>query len=176
MTRYMKYAHFYAIVAAAAGSILAAAPAAAATVAAVSAADRAFVAKVSQGGMFEVEAGKLAAERAFAQDVKDIGNTEQHDHTLVGAKLKAIAAAASIPTAATLNASFRQKLAALEAVSGKTFDDAFIKAMDDIHAKDGAAFAQEAVAGTNGALRKFAAETHLIVERHLGSLHATDPK
>lgn len=62
----------------------------------VSDADRAFVAKVSQGGMYEVELGKLAEVSAAKQDVKDQGNTEMHDHTLVGEKLKSITQANSI--------------------------------------------------------------------------------
>jgi predicted outer membrane protein len=61
----------------------------------VSDADRAFVAKVSQGGMYEVELGKLAEAGAAKQDVKDQGNTEVHDHTLVGEKLKSITQANS---------------------------------------------------------------------------------
>src|ERR1700712_3534328 len=59
--------------------------------AAATSADRTFVAKVSQGGMFEVEAGKLATTKASAVDVSDFATSEVHDHTLVGDKLKAIA-------------------------------------------------------------------------------------
>ena len=67
--------------------VLAAAPA--------SDADRAFVGKVSQGGMYEVEASKVAEARAVAQDVKDLATTEVHDHMLVGAKLKKISGASA---------------------------------------------------------------------------------
>ena len=35
-------------------------------------ADKAFVAKVSQGGMYEVELGKLAETKALAQDIQKI--------------------------------------------------------------------------------------------------------
>ncbi len=48
--------------------------------------------------------------------------------------------------------------------------------METIHAKDGAAFAQEAKSSTNPKLRAFAAETHRIVERHIGELHAVGPE
>ncbi|MBU9641913.1 DUF4142 domain-containing protein [Burkholderia gladioli] len=47
---------------------------------ATSDADRAFVAMVSQGGMFEVEAGKVAARQGARQDIVDLGSTEAHDH------------------------------------------------------------------------------------------------
>ena len=151
-------------------------PAAAFADTTVSAADRTFVGMVSQGGMFEVEAGKVAETQASTQNVRDIGNTERHDHELVGMKLKAITDAAGIPTSPQLNAMFQQKLDALRAQSGTAFDNAFIAAMDDIHQKDGAAFAQEAASGTNTDLRAFATETHAIVERHLGALHAMGPE
>jgi len=140
-----------------------------------SAADQAFVAMVSQGGLFEVKAGQLAAERGHTQDIQDQGWTEAHDHQLVGDKLKSIAAAAGIQVADSLNAQFQKELADLQALSGKDFDAAYLRDMDDIHKKDGAAFATEAKAGSNPALRAFAAETHRIVLRHLGELHALGP-
>jgi putative membrane protein len=138
----------------------------------VSAQDQTFVAMVSQGGMFEVKLGQLAAEQGNTQDIKDQGTTEAHDHQLVGDKLSSIAKDAGIPIADSLNATFQKKLDDLKALSGPAFDAAYLSSMDDIHNKDGAAFAKEAASGTNPDLRAFAAETHRIVVRHLGELHA----
>ena len=139
---------------------------------AVSAADKAFVAKVSQGGMFEVKLGELAEDQGNAQDIKDQGQTEAHDHKLVGDKLKSIASEASIDVGDSLNPMFQKQLDDLKALSGPAFDAAYLKAMKTIHAKDGAAFAAEAKSGTNPKLRSFAAETHRIVESHIGELDA----
>jgi putative membrane protein len=138
----------------------------------LSAADRTFVAKVSQGGMFEVEASKVAERKAVEQDVVDVGFTEVHDHLLVGAKLKSTAASLGIAFPSELNAAFTKRLDRLKALSGRAFDDAYIMEMDSIHATDVAAFAAEAANGTNPALKAFAAETVLIVKRHIGALHA----
>jgi putative membrane protein len=138
----------------------------------VSTTDKAFVAMVSQGGMFEVKAGELAAQQGSTQDIRDQGATEAHDHQLVGDKLSSIAKAAGIPVGDSLNASFQAKLDDLKTLSGPAFDAAYLSSMDDIHNKDGAAFAKEATSGTNTDLRAFAAETHRIVVRHLGELHA----
>ena len=52
--------------------------------------DKAFVAKVSQGGMFEVAAGRLATTKGSTQDIRDFAVAEVHDHTLVGEKLKKV--------------------------------------------------------------------------------------
>ncbi len=139
---------------------------------ATSAADRAFVAMVSQGGMFEVKLGQLAAEQGGVQDIKDQGETEANDHQKVGDGLKDAAADAGISFDTTLNATFEKKLDAIKALSGAAFDRAYLAAMEDVHAKDGAAFAKEAASGGNAKLRAFAAQTHRIVLRHIGELKA----
>ena len=139
---------------------------------AVSAADRTFVAKVSQGGMFEVKLGGVAADQGSTQDIKDQGATEAHDHALVGDKLKSVAGDAGISFPDSLNPQFQKQLDDLKAMSGTAFDAAYLHAMEVIHAKDGAAFAAESSSGTNPGLRAFAAETHRIVVRHIGELRA----
>lgn len=141
----------------------------------ISAADRSFVAKVSQGGMFEVEAGTVGAHQGSTQDIRDQGTTEQHDHQLVGAKLKSIASSIGITFPDTLNPMFQKELDQLKATSGRDFDALYLKDMADIHAKDGAAFAAEAENGTNPQLKSFAAETHRIVLRHIGEINAIGP-
>lgn len=146
--------------------------AATASAATLSASDAAFVAKVSQGGMFEVESSKLAMQKADAQDVKDVANTEVHDHELVGDKLRAIAASKGITLDTQLNASFSKQMAHLQTLSGAAFDNAYIAAMDTVHAGDGAAFDKEAKLAKDPELKAFAAQTALIVKRHIGALHA----
>ncbi len=69
-------------------------------------ADKAFTAKVSQGGLYEVTASKYAAVKASAPDVKDVALTEVHDHELVNAGLKKVAAGAGVAIAPGLNAEF----------------------------------------------------------------------
>ena len=138
-----------------------------------SAADKAFVAKVSQGGMYEVEASKVAEKRAAAQDVKDLAVTEVHDHGQVNRSLKKIADSAGVPVAATLNGEFAERLAKLSAVPADGFDAAYIADMKAIHDKDEKLFAREAEEGT-GDFKAFAHETDAIVKRHIGALHGTD--
>ena len=133
--------------------------------------DQSFVAKVSQGGMFEVESSKVAAEKAQAQDVKDLASAEVHDHELVGAKLKSITSAAGVDLPTALNADFKARLDHLNTLSGKAFDDEYTSQMKRIHDIDGAAFAAEARAAKSADLKAFAAETVLIVHRHIGALH-----
>ena len=134
--------------------------------------DKAFVAKVSQGGMYEVEVGKMAEAKATTQDVKDSGTTETHDHMLVGAKLKSIVEANGMEFPSSLNAEFQTRLDKMSALPADQFDAAYLKDMKKIHDADGAAFVKESVVGTNADLKAFASETYRIVQRHLGELNA----
>jgi putative membrane protein len=136
-------------------------------------ADKAFVAKVSQGGMYEVELGKLAETKGVAQDIKDQGNTEAHDHMLVGEKLKSIVEGNGMSFPDHLNAKFQARLDKISALPADQFDAAYTQDMIKIHKADGAAFAKESASGTNPDLKAFAAETYRIVQRHLGELGAT---
>jgi putative membrane protein len=135
--------------------------------------DKAFVAKVSQGGMYEVKLGTLAETKGVAQDIKDSGNTEAHDHQLVGDKLKSIMEANGMEFPSALNAEMQARLDKMNALPADQFDKAYVADMKKIHDADGAAFAKEAKNGSNPDLKAFAAETYKIVQRHLGELNAS---
>jgi putative membrane protein len=137
--------------------------------------DSAFVGKVCQGGMYEVEASKIAAQKATAQDVKDLAVMDIHDHDLVNHELRKIAASEGIDEPLQLNAAFQQRLAQLKSNSGTAFDAAYINDMAQIHNMDEKLFAREAVEGSSD-FKAFAAKTDLIVKRHIGAIHGTDAK
>ena len=136
-----------------------------------SSADKTFVGKVSQGGQYEVDASKLAVERASAPDVKDQATTEIHDHALVNANLKKIATATGVTISPQRNAEFQQRYDKLKATSAADFDKAYLADMKDIHDKDEKLFAQEATEGSSN-YKTFAHQTDQIVKRHIGALNA----
>ncbi|SNS26163.1 putative membrane protein [Granulicella rosea] len=135
--------------------------------------DKAFAAKVSQGGRYEVEASKLALSHASAMDVKDLATAEVHDHEGVNRELKRISAMEHVPIAPALNAEFTEKLNHLRSLNGPEFDTAYMQEMAEIHDKDEKLFAQESMDGTES-YKKFAAQTDRIVKRHIGALHGVD--
>ena len=147
----------------------------AAYAAAATPADRQFVGKVSQGGMFEVAAGKLATTKGSTQDIRDFATMEVHDHMLVGDKLKAISTSEGIAIAPSLNAEFSAKMTKLSALSGPAFDAVYMREMATLHDGDGAAFAKEGAGGGSPAFRALGMETHKIVQRHIGAIHGAQP-
>ena len=137
-----------------------------------SAQDKTFVDTVGPGGMYEVMLGKLAETKGSTQDIKDQGNTEAHDHALVGDKLAAAAKDAGIPVPDKLTPEFQAQYDKIGTLSGAAFDAKYLSDMKKVHAGDGAAFLKEAKEGSNPMLKSFAADTFKIVQRHIGELDA----
>jgi putative membrane protein len=133
-------------------------------------ADRAFVAKVSQGGLYEVEAGRVAAVRGTVPVIKNFGVLESHDHEGVNSALKHIAGMTGVSITPGLNAEFSQRLAKLKAVPSAQFDSYYVADMKQIHNKDEGLFAQEAEEGS-APYKQFAHQTAVLVNAHLGWLN-----
>jgi putative membrane protein len=53
--------------------------------------DAAFIKKAANGGITEVELGRIAAEKGTSQDVKDFGNRMVTDHGKANDQLKTVA-------------------------------------------------------------------------------------
>ena len=137
---------------------------------AASPADQAFVAKVSQGGLYEVEAGKVAAMQGTAPVVKNFGVLESHDHEGVNSRLKRIAGMTGVSITPGLNAEFSQRLDKLKAVPPAQFDAYYINDMKQIHNKDEGLFLQESKEGSKP-YTDFAHQTAVLVNAHLGWLN-----
>ena len=137
---------------------------------AASAADQAFVGKVSQGGLYEVEAGKVAALQGTTPVVKNFGVLESHDHEGVNSRLKHIASMTGVSIQPGLNAEFSQRLAKLKATPPGQFDAYYIDDMKKIHNKDEGLFVQESKEGSEP-YQEFAHHTAVLVNAHLGWLN-----
>jgi putative membrane protein len=133
-------------------------------------ADQAFVAKVSQGGLYEVEAGKVAAMQGTVPVVKDFGVLESHDHEGVNRELKRIAAMTGVSITPGLNTEFSQRLVKLKAVPPAQFDSFYVADMKQIHTNDEGLFVKEAEEGS-AAYKDFAHHTAVLVNAHLGWLN-----
>jgi putative membrane protein len=138
---------------------------------AASAADQGFVAKVSQGGLYEVEAGKVAAMRGMTPVVKDFGMLESEDHAGVNRELKRIAGMTGVTIKPGLNAEFSARLAKLKAVPAAQFDAYYLDDMKQIHNNDEGLFVKESSEGS-APYQKFAKETAVLVKAHLGWLNS----
>jgi putative membrane protein len=139
-------------------------------------ADRTFVHKVGLGGMFEVDAGKMAQEKGSSQAVKDFGANEVKDHTVVNDGLKSVADSMGIAVPEHRDAKFQKMYDSLESKSGTAFDKAYVQAMAKLHDGDEALFVKESKTTKNPDMQAFAAKSAATVEGHIDVLHNIEAK
>jgi len=127
-----------------------------------------FANEVGASDYYEIEAGKLAQEKAQAQKLKDFGKLMVEHHTASTDKLKAAAAKASpaITPSPVLTAEQEANLAALRAADGAAFDAAYKTQQIAAHEK-ALAEVKDYAAGTDPVFKGFAADAQKLILVHL---------
>ena len=92
-----------------------------------------FATEAADGGMMEVQLGKLAQQKAQSKSVKDFGTMMVDDHTKANDELKALAGKKNVTLPAKIGDAHQKKYDDLSKKSGKDFDKAYINAMVDGH-------------------------------------------
>ncbi len=128
-----------------------------------------FANDVGASDYYEIEAGKLAQEKAQAKGLKDFGKMMVEHHTASTDKLKAAGAKASpaITPNPALTAEQEANLSALRAADGAAFDAAYKTQQIAAHEKALAAVKDYAATGDVPELKKFASDAEKIVQAHL---------
>lgn len=118
---------------------------------------------------FEIETSKLALTNAATPSIRSYAQKMIDAHTDSTAKLKAAAASAApaITPDATLTADQQQKLAALKALTGKAFDQAYIADQAAGHQQTLDALRAYSASGDVPQLKAFATTLVPIVTAHL---------
>jgi putative membrane protein len=141
---------------------------------AVPAADRMFAEKAAAGGVAEVEAGKVAGQRAGHDKVKQFGARMVQDHSKANDELKQIASGKGLQLPSAPDAHNREMMAKMQKLSGAEFDRAYMDHMVKDHQKDVAAFEKEASSGQDPDIKAFAAKTLPTLREHLKMAEATN--
>ena len=129
--------------------------------------DRTFATKAAQGGMAEVELGRVAASKASSADVKQFGQKMVDDHTRTNEKLKALAERKQITLPTDLDAEHKQAQAQLSTLTGDQFDRQYMRMMVMDHQKTIDLFRTQANSGSDADLKSFAQQTLPALEQHL---------
>jgi putative membrane protein len=129
--------------------------------------DKSFVRKALEGGMFEVQAGQLAAQKSSSPDVQQFGQKMVDDHTKLGDQMKPIAAQMGVSIPTKLSKKDEATLTKLQGMSGSEFDNFYIKTMVSDHKKDLSDFKQEAGNTQNSGLRQTVQQGGQVISEHL---------
>jgi len=137
-------------------------------------ADHQFAMKAAQGGMAEVELGRLATEKASSDEVKKFGQRMVDDHSKANDELKSEAAKKNITLPTTIDAKDKALMDRLSKLSGPAFDRAYMTAMVKDHRTDVSEFQKEASTGHDPDLKAWAAKTLPTLQDHLKQAESVD--
>src|SRR4051812_7632270 len=129
--------------------------------------DHMFVTKAAQGGMAEVELGKLASDKASNDQVKQFGQKMVDDHGKANDELKSIAQKKNITLPTDLSTKDKALKDRLSKLSGPAFDRAYMQAMLKDHRTDVNEFRMESQPGSDPDVKAFASKTLPTLESHL---------
>jgi putative membrane protein len=140
-------------------------------------ADAMFVKEAAKGGMMEVAKGKLAAQHASRDDVKQFAQRMVDDHTKAGDELKSIASGKNITLPPDQpSAQDQAMLDKMGKMDGAAFDRAYIADQVKDHEKTIALFAKEARNGKDAELKAFAEKTLPTLKDHLTTVRGLNAK
>jgi putative membrane protein len=134
--------------------------------------DSGFYKDAAEGGIAEVQLGKIAQEKSSSQSVKDFGAMMVSDHTAADKKLQAVASSKNIKLPTRPSAGQMAAKTKLEALSGDTFDRSYIKGMIKDHQDDIAMFKKEAASGQDPDAKAYAIATLPTLEKHLKAIES----
>lgn len=136
----------------------------------VSGDDAKFAVSAANGGMAEVELGKLAQQKAQSAQVKDFGAMMVQDHSKANAALMDLAKSKNIALPDSISADEQKLKADLSAKSGADFDKAYVQAMLDDHKKDIKEFEQASKIVKYPEMTAFINQTLPVLKKHLAAI------
>jgi putative membrane protein len=129
--------------------------------------DASFYKNAAEGGLAEVEMGKLAQAKSSTPSVKEFGAMMVKDHSAANEKFKGVAARKSVKLPSSPSVGQLASKAKLEVLDGASFDKSYIKGMVEDHQEDIKEFEQEANSGKDPDAKAFAAATLPTLKLHL---------
>jgi putative membrane protein len=131
------------------------------------AADAMFIRTAGMDGMAEVEHGRLAAQNAAHDDVKQFAQRMVDDHSRAADELKGLASTKNVTLPTTLDAKHKAMQDKLSKMKGAAFDRAYMAHMVTAHRQAVALFQKEATGGKDAEAKAWAAKTLPTLQEHL---------
>lgn len=129
--------------------------------------DKMFLRKATEGGIAEVELGKMAAEKGSADDVKSYGQKMVEDHTELNRQLATVADEMGFRLPKVMGSAEKAEYDKLKGLSGSDFDTEYILFMIKDHHADFREFRTEATSATDANLREAVAKGAVMIREHM---------
>lgn len=129
--------------------------------------DHTFIRKAAEGGVAEVELGRLAQQKASSNDVKKFAQRMVDDHGKANDQLKTIAQQKNVTVPTQLTGKEKAAYDRLSKLSGEQFDRAYMRLMVEDHRKDVNEFRHVSQTAKDTDVKQFASSTLPTLEDHL---------
>lgn len=129
--------------------------------------DKQFLSKAGMGGLYEVQAGTLALQKAASADVKAFAQRIVNDHSLANAELSQLATVKGTALPTELDGELEKAVEHLRTLSGAEFDKAYMHHMTGDHQADIAEYERAASGSQDADVKVFAAKTLPTLREHL---------
>jgi len=126
-----------------------------------------FVKEAAIGGMYEVEAAKIAQQKATDEQTKKFAQQMVTDHSKANDELKAKAKAANVQVPAALDKSHQDKLDKMKSQNPQDFTKGYRSDMLSDHKTDVSLFERYSKGGDNADLKAWAGATLPTLRHHL---------
>src|SRR3569833_570440 len=137
-------------------------------------ADQKFLMEGMQGDMDEVELGKLAQQKGQSEDVKQLGQMLEQDHSQHLQQAQQEAQQLGVNAPQQVNAKQKATYERMSKLTGAQFDKQFTKHEVQDHKKDIAEYQKQAK--SKGPLAQFAQQTVPVLQKHLQAAEAAENK
>ena len=135
--------------------------------------DADFAVDAADGGMMEVELGRLAATKATSAEVKKFAQMMVDDHSKANDELKALAQQKNISLPASLSEEKQKKLTDFNEKKAEDFDKDYIDFMVEDHEDDIEEFEEQAKNGKDAELKTWASGKVATLRHHLEMAKST---
>ena len=128
--------------------------------------DKKFMQDAAQGGIAEVQLGKLALQKG-SPEVKTFAQKMVDDHTAINADISSVADSLGVMLPKKMNKDDQAEYDKLAKLSGNDFDTEYILAMSKAHRADFREFRMESMAAADPTLQTEVSKAATIIREHL---------
>jgi putative membrane protein len=129
--------------------------------------DANFAQKAAVGGLAEVQAAKLAEQKASGPEVKQFARQMEKDHTAANQELMQIAKGKGVAAPSEPDSAHKAAERKMSQLSGAQFDQQYMQGQLADHKETVALFQKEASSGQDPQLKGFARKYLPILQHHL---------
>ena len=137
-----------------------------AAAAGLSAADRTFLQHDAQGSAYEMQLAKLALQQSTDTRIRQFAQQDIADHGALNRRAGRIASANGMSLPTTIASDKMSKLDQIRALSGASFDRAFVQEMRSLNTEDASEFKDELQSASDAQMKTFVQQGQAIDRKH----------